>query len=164
VKKLVLLFAAIFVIVSAVFAVRIIIKPGASEIPESDRVIMAVSKAARDLGYEFSAMEKIHSPVTYSDKDGNKVIFQQFNCSDPERIKSGDVSFYTEVFDPKEAENAQDTSVNGEKALLCEKEGRAYLIWYPNETTIAMLNYAPNIVSGEEIMKMAESCQYPKTQ
>jgi hypothetical protein len=53
--------------------------------------------------------------------------------------------------------------VKNKKALLCEKDARSYLIWYPNETTITMLNYDPNMIPVEEIIKMAESCQYPET-
>jgi len=86
--------------------------------------------------YEFSASEKLQAPTTYTDQSRNKIVYNQFSCTDSERIRNGEASFFAEVFDPKTADSTQDTVVSGSSALLCEKSGRTYLIWYPNENTI----------------------------
>jgi len=130
-----------------------------TDLSGSDKILLAVDKAARDLGYEFSHSEKLYTPMIYSDKNDNKIIFNQYTCSDSDRIKNGEVSFYTDVFDPYAADSTQEIIVSGSKALLCEKDSRSYLIWYPNGNTILMLDYEPDSVSYSEIMKMAESCQ-----
>ena len=86
---------------------------------ETDKVLLKFDTVARELGYEFSALEMIRSPITYSDKDGNTVIFNSFYCSDPERIENEEAIFYSEVFDPKSADSIQEAEINGAKAILC---------------------------------------------
>ena len=128
---------------------------------EVTRVARAIDKAVFDLGYEYSGlgMERLFPPAVFTDEDGNQIIYHQYHSTDPELIKNGEALFFTKIFDPDTAENAQETLVNGEKAMLYEKDSRSYLIWNPNENTILMLNFDPNAVSLEEIIVMAESCR-----
>lgn len=136
-KKIVgILLTAVFILAGTIIVIRVVERV---EISESDK--------------EFEVS------ITYSDKEGNEIIYNQYHCSDAERVKNGGVSFCADVFDPETADNVWDRAVNGESALLCEKEGRCYLIWNANENDILMLDYDPDVFSEDEILKMAESCQ-----
>ena len=154
-KKTIILIAAVIIIAAGtVISIIAVTKP---QQPYPTKVIDSVYAAAHSFGYNLSAAERINPPVRYTDEGGNSIVYNSFYGSDPERIVNGTASFYTEVFDPQEADSIQDVSVNGEKALLCEKDGRSYLIWYPDENMICMLDYNQSSVSDSDILKMAES-------
>lgn len=149
---------SLFVLVAVVILFNVN-APDKPELSEADKILYAFDSAAQELGYEFSSLEKIRTPLTYSDTNGNTIVFNSFYCSDPERIENEEVSFFTEVFDPQTADSTRDIEVNGENSMLCTKEGRSYLIWYPNAYTILMLDYDPDIVTEADILRMAESCE-----
>jgi hypothetical protein len=158
-KKIVSVIAGMVVIIAA-----ILITPSCSssngsnkEFSYQKQLMYDVGNAAIDKGYELSYMEQIYKPVTMSDADGNTIIYNRYISTDPETIRNGTASFFTEVFDPATADSVTDTLVNDTPALLYEREGRSYLIWNPNENAIAMLDYDANAVSDAEIIKMAES-------
>jgi len=132
-------------------------KPASDDTGEND-MIRRFDNAINELGYTFQAREELRSPILYSDKSGNKIVFNSFYCSDPERIIKKEVSFYEDVFDPETADSSCEVVVQEAGALLCERDGRSYLLWYPDENTILMLDYDPNTVSLDEIIKMAGSC------
>jgi len=154
-KKVAITLAAVIALTAAVAIIR---QPAKQEISELDRILIGFEAAVRELGHEFAYMEKLTPEVIYTDGAGGRIVYNRYLCSDPEQIESGNVFFYAEVFDPTTADSVQAALVNGKKALLCEKESRAYLLWYPNEYTILMLDYDPYTVFGEDIIKMAESC------
>lgn len=155
-KKLLLLFSAVIVAASAlVFCVL----QKDQEIPYEEKVLRAIGAVADDLGYNFSSLERLNTPVKYSDSDGNTIIFTSFYCSDPARIENKEVVFYTDVFDPESADAIRDAQVNDARALFCLMGERAYLMWFPDEHIILMLDYDPSSVSDKEILMMAESCR-----
>jgi len=156
VKRKAFVFASILVLVAVAVFFAVSTKPVASE---ADKVLLKFDAVARELGYEFSALEMIRSPITYSDKDGNTVIFNSFYCSDPERIENEEAIFYSKVFDPKSADSIQEVEINGAKAILCTMDSRSFLIWHPDENTILMLDYEPGTVKDADILRMAESCE-----
>ncbi len=127
------------------------------ELSAVDEIFMEAEAAAKKAGFDLAGMEEIKAPVVYSDEAGNTIVYHRYFCTDPERISSGNASFYSEVFDPDMADSVITVVVNGNIAFLYEKDGHAYLVWYPNEYTILMLDYDPKVVSGEGIVKMAES-------
>ena len=153
-KKTIILIAAVIIAVGAVISIIAVTKPQQSY---PAKVIDSVYAAAHSFGYNLSAAERINPPVRYTDEGGNSIVYNSFYGSDPERIVNATASFYTEVFDPQEADSVQDISVNGAKALLCEKDGRSYLLWYPDENMICMLDYDHSSVSDSDMLKMAES-------
>ena len=127
------------------------------ELSAVDEIFMEAEAAAKKAGFDLAGLEEIKAPVVYSDEAGNTIVYHRYFCTDPERISSGNASFYSEVFDPDMADSVITVVVNGNFAFLYEMDGRAYLIWYPNDSTILMLDYDPKVVSGEGIVKMAES-------
>ncbi len=125
------------------------------ELSVADEILIEVGTAAIKAGFDLAGLEEIKAPVVYSDEAGNTIVYHRYFCTDPERIRNA--SFYSEVFDPDMADSVITVIVNGAFVFLYEKDGRAYLIWYPNDSTILMLDYDPKVVSGEGIVKMAES-------
>ena len=159
-KKALIIITTMFVLTATTFGIYLFNNSKKTDDMSSvHKTILAVDKALSELGYEFSYIEKQFSPITYVYEDGSDIVYQQFYCSDPERIKNGDISFFEDIFDPKNGEDTQGVFVNGEKALFYEKDNRAYLFWFPNDKAILMINYDPDKVEQSEIIKMAESCQ-----
>ena len=158
-KKSIIHLIAVVLVISAMAVMLIVNQPAVKpELSGADRIMQRVSAAVDGLGYELIALEELKVPVVYTDSEGNRIVYNRYLCTDPKLIQDGDASFFTNVFDPSTADSTQDAWVNGAKALLCEKDGRSYLLWYPNENTILMFDYDPAVVSFEDIMRMAEGC------
>lgn len=161
-KKIILISTLILIIGVSILS---IVTFGQSEVPEDDmssvyKMVSAVNDALYEVaGIEMSHIERTFSPMIIEYVDGSRIVYQQFYCSDPEKIKSGEVSAVNAVIDSKTADKTEDVLVNGEFALYCEKEDRAYLIWYPQEKTILIIDFEPDKVEMADIIKMAESCK-----
>ena len=161
-KKVIITSVLIFIISAIIFGM---VPCGKSKMPEDDmlsvyKTISAVNDALYEIaGIEMSHIEKTFTPMIIEYVDGSRIVYQQFYCSDLEKIKNGEVSAINAVFDLKTADKTEDVLVNGEPSLYCEKEGRAYLIWYPQEETILMIDFDPDTVDLADIIKMAESCE-----
>jgi len=160
--KKILLSSSIALILFAVITIVPLIRDSAGPEGEMSSVYKTVSAVNDALykvaGLEMTHIEKAFVPIKYEHAGGGYIKYQQFYCSDPEKIKSGEVSALNDVFDSKTADDVQDVFVNGEPASLYKKDNRAYLIWYPSETIILLISYDPDIVSKADIIKMAESC------
>lgn len=99
---------------------------------------------------------------TYQDESGNKIIY--YCCkttyykesAKPEDGKL-DRQTLSAVIDWKKVEEEKECTVSQWPAMLCLKDGRAYLCWTISPEYSCVIEYDVEVVEEEDIFRMAES-------
>lgn len=98
-------------------------------------------------------------PITLVGAQGDELIYYvcQTEWMDEECVTSGLSPVLDQIIDPETADSTEYCQVNGLDAALYHKDDRAYLCWTVSAEYSLALEYDPDILSEEEIFKIAES-------
>lgn len=122
----------------------------------ADRVEDAILSV--DDGYE-KQVEIMTFPMTYSDAEGNTIVFTQSHTKyyeeDPTEISGLHIeSIEAVVVLP---ENYRECTVGDMSAAWFEKDDRAFLCWTMSPEISCVIEYSPESLAEDEVFKMAES-------
>lgn len=139
----------------SIFAVSHI-KKGQQQGDFSDRIEAA-------LGDEYKKQTEtiVAATLTYADKVENEIFYYCLKTTyyeaDPSEVIGLDVNALCVLFDPELAKSCEEMKINEWSAALYRFDELSYLCWTYSPETSYVLEYNPDVVTDEEIIKMAES-------
>lgn len=100
--------------------------------------------------------------LTYADNQGNTIPYYicltEYFESDHGAMQIGlDTDAISAVIDLREAESCRECNINGLPAVICQKDGRAYLCWTAMPQLSLVIEYDPAVQREEDIFRMAQS-------
>lgn len=133
---------------------------------EAAKEIHRVESALKEVDEKWQCQSlTVVTPYTYSNPDANTIIYYCCKTSyfetDPAEVTDLNTLAVSQVIELNTVEKSRECEVNGLDAVLCEKDGRAYLCWTITPEVSCVIEYTPDAVEEEVISKMAArfSCQ-----
>ena len=167
-KKLTIAFIAVFLILGVVFAAGAFAKE--KEVTPSemaDRIENAIKDVLGD-DVKKQTETVVAGTLKYSDKEGNKINYHilKTTCyeADPNEVKGLNVDALGVLFNPESANSCKEMKIKDWDAALYEFDELSYLCWTDTPEASYVLEYNPNAIPDDEILKMAESAESPKDQ
>ena len=167
-KKLTIAFIAVFLILGVVFAAGAFAKE--KEVTPSemaDRIENAIKDVLGD-DVKKQTETVVAGTLKYSDKEGNKINYHILKTTyyeaDPNEVKGLNVDALGVLFNPESANSCKEMKIKDWDAALYEFDELSYLCWTDTPEASYVLEYNPNAIPDDEILKMAESAESPKDQ
>lgn len=82
--------------------------------------------------------------------------------ANPPEVTELNVDALGVLFNPDSANSCKEMNIKDWNAALYEFDDLSYLCWTDTPEISYVLEYNPNVVSDEEIIKIAESAEVPK--
>lgn len=151
----------------AVIVIGILVALGVSkakqtEVPSPDDMIKRVEAALGD-DYKKQSETVLAGTIKYSDKDGNEIKYHILKTTyfeaDPSEVTGLNVNALGVLFPPDFANSCEEMLIKEWSAALYRFDGRSYLCWTDTPEVSYVLEYNPDVVPDEEIIKMAESAE-----
>ena len=165
-KKLTIAFIAVFLILGVVFAAGAFAKE--KEVTPSemaDRIENAIKEVLGD-DVKKQTETVVAGTLKYSDKEGNEINYHILKTTyyeaDPNEVKGLNVDALGVLFNPESANSCKEMKINDWDAALYEFDELSYLCWTDTPEASYVLEYNPDVIPDEEILKMAESAETPK--
>lgn len=106
--------------------------------------------------------------LKYADKEGNAINYHILKTTyyeaDPNAVQGLNVDALGVLFDPGRAISCTKMKIKDWDAALYEFEDLSYLCWTDTPEASYVLEYNPDAVLDEEIIKMAESAEVVPTE
>lgn len=165
-KKLTISLIAIFLLLGVVFAIGVF----ANENEDSPRNMIdkfeAAVKEVFGEDYKKQTETVVAGTLKYSDKEGNEINYHILKTTyyeaDPNEVKGLNVDALGVLFNPDNANSCKEMKIKDWDAELYEFDERSYLCWTDTPEASYVLEYNPDVISNEEILKMAESAEVPE--
>lgn len=113
--------------------------------------------------YKKQSMTELVATLRYGDKEGNTVNYYILKTTyyeaDPAEVTGLNTEAITLIIDPETADACQEMKIQDWDAALYEKGELSYLCWTYSPEVSYILEYNPDAVTDEEIIKMAESAK-----
>lgn len=128
--------------------------------------IYKVENALKDVDedYECQSVSKV-TPFTYTDSEGNIIVYYCCQTAYPENESGKYAGLNMDaiglVIDISQIENKRECMVNEYDAFQCEISDRKYLCWTLSPEISCIIEYSPQAISEENILRMAESVSIP---
>ena len=114
---------------------------------------------------EFKVLNKTDNAFV-TDKEGNAINYHILKTTyyeaDPNEVQGLNVDALGVLFNPESAKNCTKMKIKDWDAALYEFEDLSYLCWTDTPEASYVLEYNPDAVPDEEIIKMAESAEVRK--
>lgn len=164
-KKLTISLIVVFLILGVIFAVGAL----ASESEDNPRDMINKFEAAvkEVLGDDYKKQTEtvVAGTLKYSDKEGNEIKYHILKTTyfeaDPNEVKGLNVDALGVLFNPDSATNCTEMKIKDWDAALYEFEEISYLCWTDTPEVSYVLEYNPDVIPDDEILKMAESAETP---
>lgn len=164
-KKLTISLIAVFLILGVVFAIGTL----ASESKDNPRNMINKFEAAvkEVLGDDYKKQTEtvVAGTIKYGDKEGNAINYHILKTTyyeaDPNEVKGLNVDALGVLFNPDSANSCKEMKIKDWDAALYEFDELSYLCWTDTPEVSYVLEYNPNAIPDEEILKMAESAEAP---
>lgn len=164
-KKLTIALIAIFLILGVLFATGALAKEKEVTPREMANKIENAIKEVLGNDYKKQTETTVAGTITYSDKDGNKIYYHILKTTyyeaDPNEVKGFNVDALGVLFNPDSANSCKEMKVKNWDAALYEFDELSYLCWTDTPEASYVLEYNPDVIPDEEILKMAESAEAP---
>lgn len=165
-KKLTISLIAVFLILGVIFAIGAL----ASESEDNPRDMINKFEAAvkEVLGDDYKKQTEtvVAGTIKYGDKEGNEINYHILKTTyyeaDPNEVKGLNVDALGVLFNPESANSCKEMKIKDWDAALYEFDELSYLCWTDTPEASYVLEYNPDIVPDEEIIKMAESAEVPE--
>lgn len=118
------------------------------------------------LGDEFKkqTMTEVAATIQYSDGEGNEINYHILKTTyyeaDPSEVEGLNINALGILFAPEFAESCREMMVQEWHGALYEMGERSYLCWTYSPEISYVLEYDPEAVPEDEIIKMAESARF----
>ena len=104
--------------------------------------------------------------IKYGDKEGNEINYHILKTTyfeaDPSEVTGLNVDALGVLFNPDSANSCKEMKIKDWDAALYEFDELSYLCWTDTPEASYVLEYNPDVVPDEEIIKMAESAEVPE--
>ena len=162
-KKFTIAFIAVFLILGVVFAAGAFAKE--KEVTPSemaDRIENAIKEVLGD-DVKKQTETVVAGTLKYSDKEGNEINYHILKTTyyeaDPNEVKGLNVDALGVLFNPESANSCKEMKIKDWDAALYEFDELSYLCWTDTPEASYVLEYNPDVIPDEEILKMAESAE-----
>ena len=166
-KKLTIAFIAVFLILGVVFAAGAFAKE--KEVTPSEMAERIENAIKEVLGDDVKKQTEtvVAGTLKYSDEEGNNVLNYHilkttYNEADPNEVKGLNVEALGVLFNTDSAKSCKEMKIKDWDAALYEIDELSYLCWTDTPEASYDLEYNPDAIPDEEILKMAESAEAPK--
>lgn len=163
-KKRKWLFAAMLILVlsGAVFCITKF-KSGNTASSDPERMIQRIETAMGD-DFKKQTMTEIAATLVYSNgKESDNINYHILETTyyeaDPHEVKGLNENAFHVLFIPEAAVSCEKMKVQDWDAALYKTSNRNYLCWTFSPEISYVLEYNPEAISDEEIIKMAQSVQ-----
>ena len=165
-KKITIVVIAVFFILGVVFATGALAKE--KEVTPSemaDRIENAIKEVLGD-DVKKQTETVVAGTLKYGDKEGNEINYHILKTTyyeeDPNEVKGLNVDALGVLFNPESANSCKEMKIKDWDAALYEFDELSYLCWTDTPEASYVLEYNPDVIPDEEILKMAESAEAPK--
>ena len=164
-KKLTVLLIAVFVILGVISTIGAFAKE--SEDTPRDMASRIEAAIKNVLGDDVKKQTEtvVAGTLKYSDKEGNEINYHILKTTyyeaDPSEVTGLNVDALGVLFNPDSANSYKEMKIKDWDAALYEFDELSYLCWTDTPEASYVLEYNPDVIADEEIMKMAESAEAP---
>lgn len=162
-KKLTIVLITVFLILGVLFATGAFAKE--NEVTPSE-MAERIENAIKDvLGDDVKKQTEtvVAGTLKYSDKEGNEINYHILKTTyyeaDPSEVTGLNVDALGVLFNPDNANSCKEMKIKNWDAALYEFDELSYLCWTDTPEASYVLEYSPDVISDEEILKMAESAE-----
>lgn len=164
-KKLTISLIVVFLILGVIFAVGAMAKESEDTPRDMANRIEAAIKDVLGDDVKKQTETVVAGTLKYSDKEGNEINYHILKTTyfeaDPSAVTGLNVDALGVLFNPDSANNCTEMKIKDWDAALYEFEEISYLCWTDTPEVSYVLEYNPNAIPDEEILKMAESAEAP---
>lgn len=165
-KKITIVLIAVFLLLGVVFATGAL----ASESENNPRDMINKFEAAvkEVLGDDYKKQTEtvVAGTIKYGDKEGNEINYHILKTTyyeaDPSEVTGLNVDALSVLFNPDSANSCKEMKIKDWDAALYEFDELSYLCWTDTPEASYVLEYNPDVIPDEEILKMAESAEVPE--
>lgn len=165
-KKLTISLIAIFLIFGVVFAIGAFAKE--DENTHQDMMNRIESAIKEVLGDDAKKQTEtvVAGTLKYADNEGNEINYHILKTTyyeaDPSEVMGLNVDALGVLFNPDSANSCKEMKIKDWDAALYEFDELSYLCWTDTSEASYVLEYNPDIIPDEEMLKMAESAEVPE--
>ena len=162
-KKLTIVLIAVFLILGVLFAIGAFAKEKEATPSEmAERIENAIKDVLGD-DVKKQTETVVAGTLKYSDKEGNEINYHILKTTyyeaDPNEVKGLNVDALGVLFNPNNANSCKEMKIKNWDAALYEFDELSYLCWTDTPEASYVLEYNPDVIADEEILKMAESAE-----
>ena len=165
-KKLTISLIVVFIILGVIFAVGAMAKESEDTPRDMANRIEAAIKDVLGDDVKKQTETVVAGTIKYGDKEGNEINYHILKTTyyeaDPSAVTGLNVDALGVLFNPDSAKNCKEMKIKDWDAALYEFDEISYLCWTDTPEASYVLEYNPDIVPDEEIIKMAESAEVPE--
>lgn len=124
-----------------------------------------VERIENALGEEYKkqSMTELVATLRYGDQEGNTINYYILKTTyyeaDPLEVTGLNTSAISLIINPETAESCMEMKIQNWDAALYKTDALSYLCWTDTPEVSYILEYDPDAVADEEIIKMAESAR-----
>ena len=164
-KKITIALIAVFLMLGAVFAISAFAKDDVTPQEMASRIENAIQEVLGD-EYKKQTETVVAGTLKYADKEGNAINYHILETTyyeaDPNAVQGLNVDALGVLFDPDRAISCKEMKIKDWDAALYVFEELSYLCWTDTPEVSYVLEYNPDTIPDEEILKMAESAEVSK--
>lgn len=167
-KKLTISLIVVFIILGVIFAVGAMAKESEDTPRDMANRIEAAIKDVLGDDVKKQTETVVAGTIEYGDKEGNEINYHILKTTyyeaDPSAVTGLNVDALGVLFHPDSAKNCKEMKIKDWDAALYEFDELSYLCWTDTPEASYVLEYNPDVIPDEEILKMAESAEVPEKQ
>ena len=164
-KKLTISLIAVFLILGVIFAIGALANENKDNPRDMINKFEAAVKEVLGDDYKKQTETVVAGTIKYGDKEGNEINYHILKTTyfeaDPSEVTGLNVDALGVLFNPDSAKNCKEMKIKDWDAALYEFDELSYLCWTDTPEASYVLEYNPDVVPDEEIIKMAESAESP---
>lgn len=164
-KKLIISLIAVILVLGVAFAIGALVKEN-KDTPQD--MINRIESAIKEvLGDDIKKQTEtvVAGTLKYADKEGNEINYHVLKTTyyeaDPSEVTGLNVDALGVLINPESANSCKKMKIKNWDAALYEFDEHSYLYWTDTPEISYVLEYNPEAVPDEEIIKMAESAESP---
>ena len=165
-KKLTISLIVVFLFLGVIFAIGTFAKES-DDTPRN--MANRIEAAIKDvLGEDVKKRTEtvVAGTLKYSDKEGNEINYHILKTTyfeaDPSEVTGLNVDALGVLFNPNSANSCKKMKIKDWDAALYKFDKLSYLCWTDTPEASYVLEYNPDEIPDEEILKMAESAEVLK--
>lgn len=150
------------IIICAALLVYFVSDDGTTNAANTDEVAERIENALGE-EYQKQSMTELMSTIQYGDEEGNAINYyilkSTYYDADPAEVTGLNTDAISLMVTPEAAVSCREMKIHDWAAALYETDTLSYLCWTYSPEISCILEYDPQAVAEEEIIKMAESIE-----
>ena len=162
-KKLIISLIVVIFVLGVAFAIGALVKEN-KDTPQDmiNRIESAIKEVLGD-DVKKKTETVVAGTLKYADKEGNEINYHILKTTyyeaDPLEVAGINVDALRVLINPDSANSCKKMKIKNWDAALYEFDEQSYLCWTDTPEISYVLEYSPEEVPDEEIIKMAESAE-----